>query len=92
MESDRKQTQSPWPRENLSGNGSALAEAMIGQIDRMAELGKQTARTATLLREIFDELPNRRIGVDMEPFEQKARSVLYEMDRRSGTSGSRPSC
>ena len=85
MESDSKQTKTPRtvrPRENLNGNGAALAEAMIGQIDRMAELGKQTARTAALLREIFDELPNRRIGVDTEPFEQKARSVLYEMDRR----------
>lgn len=85
MESDSKQPKTPrraQTRENLNGNGPALAEAMIGQIDRMAELGKQTARTAALLKEIFDGLPNRRIGVDTEPFEQKARSALYEMDRQ----------
>lgn len=85
MEFDSKQPKAPrraQARENLNGNGPALAEAMIGQIDRMAELGKQTARTAALLKEIFDELPNRCIGVDTEPFEQKARSALYEMDRR----------
>lgn len=85
MESDSKQTKTPRrvrPKENLNGNGPALAEAMIGQIDRMAELSKQTARTAALLREIFDELPNRRIEVDTERLEQKARSALYEMDRR----------
>lgn len=85
MESDSKHPKAPrraQARENLNGNGPALAEAMIGQIDRMAELGKQTARTAALLKEIFDELPNRRIEVDTERFEQKARSALYEMDRQ----------
>lgn len=67
-------------REEIGGQ--LLTDNLIGEIDRLDAIGKQTARAAELLKGLIDQAAQTKITVDVETLQEHSDKLTRELKKQ----------
>lgn len=62
--------------------GQFLTDGLIGEIDRLDTIGKQTAHTAELLKGLIDQAAQTKITVDVAPLQEHSDKLTRELKKQ----------
>lgn len=62
--------------------GQLLTGSIIGEIDRLEQIGRQNSQTAEMLKGLIDQAANTKITVDTAPLEDQSHKLLYELKKQ----------
>lgn len=67
-------------REEIGGQ--LLTDNLIGEIDRLDAIGKQTAHTAELLKGLIDQAAQTKITVNVEPLQEHSDKLTRGLKKQ----------
>ena len=67
-------------REEIGGQ--LLTDNLIGEIDRLDAIGKQTEHTAELLKGLIDQAAQTKITVDIAPLQEHSDKLTRELKKQ----------
>lgn len=65
--------------------GQLLTSSIIGEIDRLEQIGRQNSQTAEMLKGLIDQAANTKITVDTAPLEVHRTSCFMNLKSRYNT-------